>query len=220
MQLDWLIIGLGNPGQQYAGSLHNAGFDVLDMLLCELQADPAFLTRPEWAGTKGIKATKGAQFHAALLRRPVAPSQSLCSVDGNALLVKPQTFMNLSGKIWPGLRKRYEFAPERCIVVLDNLDMEPGRLRLKFGASSSSHNGLRSLCIPGLPAPFWRLFVGIGHPGSPEAVSHYVLNKPRKSDAEIYMRALRRAQQALRDILFGAAPESVAGDLNRRHIEI
>ncbi len=222
MELDWLIIGLGNPGKQYRGSLHNAGFDVLDLLLQDYQADPAFPSPPVWQGVR-----VSSKMHYSLLCKPPAALQSSTSPNCKALLVKPQTYMNLSGRVLSLLRKRYSFVPERCIVLLDNLDLEPGRLRLKFGGGVSSHNGLRSLREGGLQANFWRLFIGIGHPGRDRRqheergehtrqLSKYVLGKPRKADEELYHSSLKRARQALQQILRGARAEELATQINRR----
>ena len=141
MVLDNLVIGLGNPGKQYEGTLHNAGFDVLDLLLkerCE-----------SWRSSNKMLF---AEFRS-----------DVC----NALLVKPQTYMNLSGQVLKKLRKRYQFKPEQCIVLLDNLDLMPGRLRLKFGGGFSSHNGLRSLRDCGMQANFWRFFYWYRPPRQP-----------------------------------------------------
>ncbi|WGK69608.1 aminoacyl-tRNA hydrolase [Candidatus Haliotispira prima] len=209
MELDWLIIGLGNPGKQYEGSLHNAGFDVLDLLLREYQGDPVF--SPVWDGGSSGSSSK---MHSVLLRKPLPAMQNSVSPNCNALLVKPQTYMNLSGQVLARLRKCHSFRPERCIVLLDNLDLEPGRLRLRLGGGFSGHKGLRSLREGGLCGDFWRFFVGIGHPGSPEQVSSYVLGKPRKADSELYLASLERAKRALTEILRGAQPAELAAEIN------
>ena len=200
VKLDWLILGLGNPG--YSGSRHNAGFDVLDRLLRQNTENPQGASWKQ-SLSKGRKSP----MQTALLR--VAASDGLCT----ALLVKPQTYMNLSGKVLPVLHQKYSFVPQNCIVVLDNLDLEPGRLRLKFGGANS-HNGLRSLCENGLKSGFWRLFVGIGHPE--ESVESYVLRKPNAEQARAHAAALDRAQQALMQILQGIAPQKLAEQVNRR----
>ena len=125
------------------------------------------------------------------------------------------------------LHQKYTFAPKNCIVILDNLDLEPGRLRLKFGGSGS-HNGLRSLCENGLKSGFWRLFVGIGHPdnarldqpenedlGHTEPVESYVLRKPEQAGP--HADAIGRAQQALMQIVCGTPPEELIGQVNRKN---
>ncbi|MEM9424014.1 MAG: aminoacyl-tRNA hydrolase [Spirochaetota bacterium] len=199
MVLDWLIIGLGNPGKRYEGTLHNAGFSVLDLLFQACQR------------TAPVSWKAAGPMLCAELRSSLAPE-----ILGNVLLVKPQTYMNLSGKILLRLRKAYEWPPQRCIVLLDNLDLPPGNLRLKLGGGFSSHKGLRSLREGGMTADFWRFFIGIGHPGSPEQVSDYVLNKPRRADAERYNDALERAEQHLFDILRGKLPEELIPTVNRK----
>ena len=223
MKLDWLIFGLGNPGLRYQGSRHNAGFDVLDGLLLSFQNTGSQQTvPPDWEpnpkAPKNIRASRSA-MHTALLR--TGPSQPCVS-----LLVKPQTYMNLSGKVLSMLHQKYTFVPKNCIVVLDNLDLEPGRLRLKFGGSGS-HNGLRSLCENGLKSGFWRLFVGIGHPDNVhldhpdnghsshrEPVESYVLRKPEQ--AGLHADAISRAQQALMQIIQGTPPEELIGQVNHK----
>lgn len=132
-----------------------------------------------------------------------------------SLLVKPLTYMNQSGLILPTLRKRYGLDPKQVVIVLDNLDLPPGKIRLKTGGGSSSHNGIRSLQANGLGREVLRLFVGIGHPGSPELVSQYVLSPPSPADSEAYQAGLERAREALCQILSGNSFESVANEYNR-----
>lgn len=199
MKLDWLCLGLGNLGKNYEKTLHNAGFSVLDSL-----AQSRALTWRDKSKNKLLCCEWR-------LGQVTSPEQS-----SNVLLVKPQTFMNLSGQVLPYLRKKYQFRDENIVVVLDNLDLAPGRLRLRKGGGFSSHNGLRSLRQHGLSAEFWRLFVGIGHPGDAHAVSNYVLSAPLPKDREAYQEGLLRAEQALEKLLMGGDPEAIANEYNQR----
>lgn len=147
-----VIIGLGNPGPRYAQTRHNAGFLLLDYLVAQYGGS--------WR-TKGIA-------QEALITVPTAEG-SLQSIR----LVKPQTFMNDSGKV-AALLCREGIALERMVVVHDELEKGFGSVTLRFGGSARGHNGLRSImALAG--EGFWRLRIGIGRPEGPEAVADFVL---------------------------------------------
>lgn len=162
------IIGLGNPGAEYAATLHNAGFWVLDALAREFRGE----FRQE------------RKFHGALARFAIA------GVEVFAL--KPDTYMNRSGQAVQALAAYFKLAPSELLVVHDDLDLPPGTLRFKVGGGHGGHNGLRDtiLCIG---PDFRRLRVGIGHPGHRDAVLPYVLNRPGPGQAELLEDAVERS---------------------------
>jgi len=151
-----LLVGLGNPGAKYEATRHNIGFRLLDAVAAHFSA-PAFRAR----------------FSGAF---------SEIHVDGGkVLLLKPQTFMNESGRSVAPALKYHNLAIDDAIVVYDEIDLPPGKVRVKLGGGLAGHNGLRSInahCGPG----FWRVRVGVGHPGQPEKVAGYVLHPFAKAD--------------------------------------
>jgi PTH1 family peptidyl-tRNA hydrolase len=174
-----LIVGLGNPGAEYADTRHNAGFRFLEGLARRLSV----ALRPEsrFAGT-------------------VARTQ----VDGNEVwLLAPQTYMNLSGDAVAKLARYYKIAPERILVVHDELDLVPGIVRLKQGGGAGGHNGLSDI-IAKLGSPdFLRLRLGIGRPANSGQVVSYVLNRPTKAEQERIDEAIASALQYVPDIVQG-----------------
>lgn len=177
------IIGLGNPGSRYVDTRHNAGFWFVD----ELARHAGGRFRPE------------AKFFGETCR---------ISLDGHdCLLLKPATFMNRSGQSVSALVKFYKLDPAELLVVHDELDMDPGVVRLKMGGGHGGHKGLRDIASALSSKEFLRLRVGIGHPGHRDAVVDYVLARPSKSDRERIDDALARAERV--------APEVVAGHLQK-----
>ena len=149
-----LVAGLGNPGRGYAATRHNAGFWFADALASKL----------------------GASFgHESKFSADVARS-------ADVRIVKPTTFMNLSGRSVAGVARFFGIAPEAILVVHDELDLEPGAAKLKFGGGTAGHNGLRDIHAQLGTPEFWRLRLGIGHPrnsAAPEReVVDYVLKPP------------------------------------------
>ena len=154
-----LLVGLGNPGLEYDATRHNAGFWWTDAVAAKLGARLAF----------------DRSFH-GLLARVTLPG-------GEALwLVEPQTYMNLSGKSVAALARFYKILPAEILVVHDELDLLPGQVKLKLGGSHAGHNGLKDVVAQLGSADFWRLRLGIGHPGVKAEVVHYVLKKPSQDD--------------------------------------
>ena len=150
-----LLVGLGNPGNQYAGNRHNIGFMAIDAVARAHNAGP-------WK-------TK----HSALL--------SEASIDGEkVMLLKPQTFMNRSGDSVQQAAQFYKIAPADIIVLYDELDLAPGKVRVKVGGGNGGHNGLRSI-DPQIGLDYKRIRLGIGHPGK-EFVTHHVLGDFAKAD--------------------------------------
>lgn len=156
----YLIVGLGNPGAQYAKNRHNIGFMMID----ELIRGPSF--GPEKKNFDGI--TSDGQIETAKGMEKV-------------LALKPQTFMNLSGQSVQKAMQFYKIKPERVIVFHDELDLAPGRLRVKLGGGHAGHNGLRSI-MANIGPNFMRGRMGIGHPGAKEDVLNWVLGDFAKAD--------------------------------------
>ncbi|MDR1016461.1 MAG: aminoacyl-tRNA hydrolase [Coriobacteriales bacterium] len=153
MQTTKLIVGLGNPGAEYAQTRHNCGFMAVDAL----------------AGKLGVNYWKSD------CQAEVGRTQDS---TGEVVLAKPQTFMNLSGQAVKGLVKKFALDPARDLLVIqDELDLEPGTVRLKQGGGHAGHNGLRSIIDCLGSKDFARLRVGIGHPQDGMPVDIYVLQR-------------------------------------------
>ena len=149
-----LFVGLGNPGPEYEATRHNAGFWWIDALARELGASLV----PE----------RSYQGLVARVNRPQGP----------VWLLEPMTFMNRSGVAVATLARFFKIEPAQVLVVHDELDIAPGLAKLKFGGSSGGHNGLKDIqAMLGTP-DYWRLRLGIGHPGVKAEAVNYVLKKP------------------------------------------
>ena len=166
-----LIVGLGNPGREHEATRHNAGFWWVDGFAhahqCTFKAESKF---------HGL-AARG-QMHGREL-----------------FLLKPQTFMNVSGRAVGALAQFYKIAPQQILVVHDELDLPPGSAKLKLGGGHGGHNGLKDIIAHLGTRDFWRLRLGIGHPGERADVANYVLNTPRREEQELIEGAMRRAQE-------------------------
>jgi PTH1 family peptidyl-tRNA hydrolase len=186
-----LVVGLGNPGPEYEHTRHNAGFDVIDSVSQKL----------------GIKMKKPL-FRNFLRGRGVLNGKKV-------VLIKPLTYMNRSGVIIPGLIKGFtDLFPDNFIVVTDNLDLPPGKIRVKRGASTAGHNGLASIKLILGDTPYLRIFVGIGHPGKKEDVVSYVLDKPEGKEAEIMKAAIETSADTVIKLI-SSDPEAVMNESNR-----
>ena len=149
-----LFVGLGNPGPDYEATRHNAGFWWIDALARELKVN--LVPERSYYGLAGRT-----------------------SVDGQSVwLLQPQTFMNLSGKSVASLARFFKIQPEEILVVHDELDLPPGQVKLKRGGSHAGHNGLRDIHAQLGSPDYWRLRIGIGHPGEKSEVANWVLKKP------------------------------------------
>lgn len=174
-----LIVGLGNPGPEYAGTRHNAGFMVVDRLLA------------------GFPAGRFEERHTA------SSSVWAGRFRGRALLLqKPLTFMNLSGQAVALLARRCEITPESILVISDDLDLPVGRLRLRNGGADGGHNGLKSIIAELGSASFRRLRIGIGRPKPGETVD-YVLSKFEGEEERRFDASLAAAVEAVRAVLAG-----------------
>ena len=118
-------------------------------------------------------------------------------------LLKPMTFMNLSGKAVSALARFFKVAPEEILVAHDELDIVPGQAKLKFGGSHAGHNGLRDIHAQLGSADYWRLRIGVGHPGVKSEVIHWVLKKPSQEHREAIHETLNRSLKALPELLKG-----------------
>lgn len=164
-----LVVGLGNPGKQYEDTRHNAGFWWLEALARELgvtlRPEPKYFGRlGKWVGA-----------------------------HGEIWLLCPDTFMNLSGKSVGSLSRFYKIAPESILVAHDELDLLPGVAKLKHGGGHGGQNGLKDIHAQLGSANYWRLRIGIGHPGAKEAVTGHVLGKPPLAERELMLDAIQSA---------------------------
>ncbi len=164
-----LIVGLGNPGSEYAKTRHNAGFWWVDQLCAKERV--------------ALKAEK--KFHGAAARINTA---------GHELwLLEPMTFMNVSGRAVQALSVFYKIMPSEILVVHDELDLPPGTVKMKPGGGPGGDNGVKDI-IAQLGTPdFWRLRIGIGHPGDRNAVINYVLQAPRAEERPLIEETITRS---------------------------
>jgi len=175
-----LIVGLGNPGPEYTDTRHNAGFWWVDGAARRLKVQLG----PDRA------------YH-GLVARANLPA-------GPLWLLQPMTYMNLSGKAVGALARFFKIAPEEILVIHDELDLPPGQAKLKRGGSAAGHNGLKDIQAQLGSADFWRLRLGIGHPGVRSEVAAYVLRKPSGTEREAIERNVDDTLQALDVLIAGA----------------
>jgi PTH1 family peptidyl-tRNA hydrolase len=161
-----LIVGLGNPGAEYEDTRHNAGFWLCERLAAQL----------------GAELRRESRFHGIAGR----------ARDLTWLLL-PQTFMNRSGQAVAALARFYRIPPAEMLVLHDELDLPPGALRLKYGGGLGGHNGLKDIAAHLGTQDFWRLRIGVGHPGDRNQVVDYVLKSPRAEERDLIQAALERA---------------------------
>lgn len=168
-----LIVGLGNPGPDYARTRHNAGFAFVEAV-----AD-------RFGGRFGVDAKLfGETARVDIAGRPV-------------WLLKPATFMNLSGKSVQAAQRFWKIEPDQTLVAHDELDLPPGSARLKFDGGHGGQNGLRDIMRLQGDGKFHRLRVGIGHPGSKDKVTPWVLGRASADEAVVVARAIDDALDAL-----------------------
>ena len=179
-----LIVGLGNPSKEYEQTRHNAGFWFIDELA--------------WQWKVSLKEDKKYFGEVARVSR----------AEGDVWLLKPLTFMNLSGKAVGALAQFYKIKPEEILVVHDELDIPCGRIRLKRGGGNGGHNGLKDSQAKLGTADFYRLRLGIDHPGDKALVSAYVLNKPSAEDKQKIEEAIGKSLQGLPLIMEGKWEEA------------
>jgi len=174
-----LFVGLGNPGPDYEATRHNAGFWWIDALARELKATLV----PERS------------YHGLVART---------SVHGQSVwLLQPQTFMNLSGKSVASLARFFKIQPEEILVAHDELDIAPGQVKLKRGGSHAGHNGLRDIHAQLGSPDYWRLRIGIGHPGVKAEVANWVLKKPSPDQRTLIEDSIQHSLKAHPALLAG-----------------
>ena len=167
----FLIAGLGNPGEEYEHTRHNAGFDTVDKIAAEIGVR-------YWKNECGALTGKGAYR------------------DIDVVLAKPQSYMNTSGGPVKQLMNAYGVSPDHLIVIHDELDIDPGTIRVKFGGGHADHNGLRSICDKLGTRDWFRVRCGIGRPPGRMPVADYVLSTPKKDAADDFAQATDLACEA------------------------
>ncbi len=178
-----LFVGLGNPGPEYEATRHNAGFWWIDAL----------------ARDRKLTLVPERSYHGLVARMQVGGQP--------VWLLEPQTFMNLSGKSVAALARFFKIEPHEILVVHDELDVVPGQAKLKRGGSHAGHNGLRDIHAQLGTDDYWRLRLGIGHPGVKSEVVSWVLKKPLKEQREAIEDAIARTLHAF--------PALVAGEMDK-----
>jgi PTH1 family peptidyl-tRNA hydrolase len=178
-----LFVGLGNPGPEYQATRHNAGAWWIDALAHTLKV-PLVMDR---------------NYHGFVART---------AVGGQTIwLLQPQTFMNLSGKSVAALARFFKILPNEILVAHDELDVAPGEAKLKLGGSHAGHNGLRDIHAQLGSSDYWRLRLGVGHPGDKSEVVNWVLKKPSADHRIAIEQSIDRALKAL--------PHLLAGEMDR-----
>ncbi len=173
-----LIVGLGNPGSKYDETRHNAGFFLLDELARSYSTNFA----PE------------KKFQGEVARATI----SNCDVR----LLKPTTYMNLSGESVQAVASFFRIEPEQILVAHDELDIPPGAVKLKQGGGHGGHNGLRDI-INHIGRDFWRVRLGIGHPGNAKQVVNFVLQRAPKSETDLLQISIDDVVREIPDIVSG-----------------
>ena len=174
-----LIAGLGNPGRNHERDRHNVGFWFVSRL----------------AAAERVELKSVAKYHGLVGKLP--------RPGGELRFVLPQTYMNLSGKSVGALARFYKILPEEVLVVHDELDFPPGTARLKLGGGVAGHNGLKDIASQLGTQGFWRLRIGIGHPGDKNLVADYVLKSPAPAERELIEAALARCMNVAELLLDG-----------------
>jgi len=181
-----LLVGLGNPGPEYEDTRHNAGFWLLDAYARELKLSWA-IDNSYW----GLVARTQFQGY-------------------KVWLLKPQTFMNVSGKSVGALARFFKIQPEEILVAHDELDIEPGQVKVKKGGGHAGHNGLRDIHAQLGSSDYWRLRLGVGHPGDKAEVLNWVLKKPSPDHRKSLEEAMARCVKALPLLLSGEMEKATA----------
>lgn len=181
-----LIVGLGNPGEKYEKTRHNAGFWWVDAI----------------AGAKRAPWKKETKFSGWIARVDEGGTEYL--------LLKPSTYMNESGRSVSQVLRFYKIEPSQMLVVHDELDLEPGIVRLKRGGGTGGHNGLTDIGDALDTKDFWRLRIGIGHPGDKDLVPDYVLKKAKGSEQDAIDPVFERSLELLPRLAAGKMQEAIA----------
>jgi len=185
------MVGLGNPGPEYEATNHNAGFWWIDAVAREWKASLV----PE-------------RSYFGLVARVNRP-------DGPVWLLEPQTYMNLSGKSVAALARFFKIAPDEILVAHDELDLMPGQAKFKRGGGHAGHNGLRDIHAQLGTADYWRLRLGIGHPGVKAEVIDYVLRKPKPEARDAIQETVAKTMGVL-DLIAAGEMERATMKLNAK----
>ncbi len=188
-----LLVGLGNPGTEYEATNHNAGFWWIDAVARELKTT---LTHE--------------RSYFGLVARVNRPGDA-----GPLWLLEPQTYMNLSGKSVTALARFFKIAPDEILVAHDELDLQPGQVKFKKGGGHAGHNGLRDIHAQLGTPDYWRLRIGIGHPGVKAEVVDYVLRKPRPEHRDAIEGSIRRTLPVL-DLILDGQMEGATTKINAK----
>lgn len=184
-----LIVGLGNPGARYARNRHNVGFMAVE----------AIARRYRFAAFRS-------RFKGELADGAVAGER--------CLLLRPQTFMNASGESVLAAMSFYKIAPDDIVVIHDEIDLKPGKVRVKRGGGAAGHNGLRSLDAM-IGQDYWRVRVGVGHPGVKELVQPYVLQNFPPEEMRGWVEKLIDAIAETLPLFLGGAPDAFMSEVAR-----
>ena len=174
-----LIVGLGNPGKDYQTHRHNAGFWFIELLANSL--DSKFSSQSKFFGETAVCLIGNKKAH----------------------LLKPKTFMNNSGRSVKTLSNYYNIMAEEILVIHDDLDLMPGSVKIKMGGGHGGHNGLKDTVKALDTNDFYRLRLGIGHPGSKNEVVDFVLNPPGKTDLALIEQAIKEAMDVMEPLANG-----------------
>ena len=181
---NWLIIGLGNPGRQYERTRHNCGFRAIDILAEKLNCK---IDKGKFQGLYGQTTYQGKKL----------------------LLLKPQTFMNLSGRSVLQISAYFNVPPQRCIVMFDDISLEPGRLRIRADGSAGGHNGIKSIIQELGSQDFPRVKIGVGAKPHPEQdLADWVLSTFSASEEKNLTAALEQAADAALCIIDQGVPKA------------
>jgi PTH1 family peptidyl-tRNA hydrolase len=181
----FVIAGLGNPGSKFAETRHNAGFWFLDE----------------------VARRHNVSFR---LQKKMLSETARLTIDGqDCLLVKPDTFMNHSGQAIRAVTGYYQVDTSNLMVAYDELDLPAGVVRLKQGGGHGGHNGMRDIFRHLSERDFLRLRIGIGHPGTKDAVTNYVLGRPGAVDERLIRENIGAALDVLPDVLSGFVPQAM-----------
>jgi PTH1 family peptidyl-tRNA hydrolase len=183
-----LFVGLGNPGPEYEATRHNAGFWWVDALAAKL----------------GARLQSDRSYHGQVAR--------VNTPAGPVWLLEPMTYMNRSGQSVAALARFFKIEPQQVLVAHDELDLMPGQVKLKLGGSHAGHNGLKDIHAQLGSADYWRLRLGIGHPGVKAEVVNYVLRKPSPVEREAIEQSIQQSLGVL-DLL-------LAGEMERAMMKI
>lgn len=181
-----LIVGLGNPGQQYQDTRHNCGFWFTEKLCHQQHAQLRLESK-----------FQGMLAEFSLNQRSIR-------------VLQPTTYMNLSGQSVQKVMRFYKIPPEAVLVVYDEIDLPPGRVRIKFDGGHAGHNGMRDIIARLSTKAFYRLRIGVGRPKFQQEVHNYVLGKPTHEEKENILVGIEQALSVLPDLLSGQTEQAMS----------